>query len=145
MIITNLSESSDLFRNVFHCHKVQAVCPHSGRKQIFVTSKNHFIGFRAYLLYKYRFSKCDIQSFSLSDRITGDSFVTSENFTVFVHKIAFRHFSLTVPVDKSCIIVIIHKADLLRIFFVCGRKSDLFCHDTDLVFGVLTYRHQCPL
>ena len=144
MIITDLTKCFDLFRNIFHRHKVQAVRPHGGRKQIFVASKNHFIGFRTNFLYKYRFSKGDIQSFSLSDRVAGDSLVASEHFTVFVHKIALRHFSLTVFVDKSRIIVIIHKADLLRILFVCSRKSDLFCHGTDLILGVLTYRHQGP-
>ena len=145
MVIADFSKCFDLFRNIFHCHKIQAVRPYCGRKQIFVASQNHFICLRTDLLYKYRFSKSNIQSFSLSDRVARDSFMASEHFAVFVHKITFRHFALPIIIDKSRIIIIIHKTDLLRILFVCGRKSDLFCHGTDLILGVLTYRHQCPL
>ena len=80
--------------------RIKFICKH-----IFIGAKNNFIGIRSDFSYKHRISKCNSKTFSLSDRVMGDSLVSSQNLTISRNKITRRrNLSIALPVNKSGII-----------------------------------------
>ena len=72
-----------------------------------------------------------------------DPFVSSEDFPVRCHKIAFRNGLSGIFFDKGSVIAIRYETDILAVRLVCHRQISFFCQFADLWFLIITNRHEC--
>ena len=94
------------------------ICIQFISKYISVLTKYDLICLRPYLRDKYRMPECNSESLSLSDRIMRNPFMFSDYSSVCQNKISRRWYLIAAfPVNKSGIIIVRDKADLLTVLF----------------------------
>ena len=114
------------------------------RKHVLIRTQYDLVCLRADLCHKHRVTKCNPKTFSLSDRVMCDPFMSSEYFSIRRHKISGRrHKFSTLFINKSRIIIIRDKTNLHAVFFVCDHQPDLLCNLADLVLMIISDRHEC--
>ena len=69
--------------------------------------------------------------------------MTPDDLPVRRHEIAFRNLFAAVLLNKPCIVLIRHKADLHAVRLVCHIESQLLGNRTDLALLIGTDRHFC--
>ena len=92
--------------------------------------------------YEHAVSHRKAESAALSYGVMGNPLMGTEDFTLCIHEIAFRCHDSCLVLDKGSVILIRHEADFLGILLFCYRKTDFCCNLTNLIFCVVSDRHQ---
>ena len=82
------------------------------------------------------------ESLSLTYRIADNSLVLSQHLSAFVNKISVRICPARVLLNKSCVIAVGNKADVLTVVLVSVDKTELFGNFTCLLLCHIAERKE---
>ena len=103
-------------------------------EQILIISQNHAVLCRTDFGNVNRLASCNTKPLSLTYRVANNSFMMPKHISVFICKIACRIVFSCKPADKSSIIPIWDKTDILAVRLICVIEILLVCDHAGLMF-----------
>src|SRR5699024_5345683 len=88
MVIAYLGKYPLRFRQVFHGHKVYAVCAYGMSQRFFIGTDDYLIGIGPDLKDKRWVPQSQTKTLALAHRIMDDSFVSAQHFSVRRHEVS---------------------------------------------------------
>ena len=120
----------------------QIACIQFCLEQFLIIAQTDLIFRRVYTINEDRFTKGNTKAFSLTNSIVDQTFVFAHNFAIHIYKIAWFAFITAFSLDKSRIVAIRDKTDVLAIPFFRNKTVDFFRNFTNFVLRIIANGQQ---
>ena len=134
LAVTNLGFGAEFCRRGIKGDEIKVFHIQFAMEQIFIISQNHAVLCRTDFGNVNRLPGRNTKPLSLTYRVANNSFMMPKHISVFICKIACRIVFSCKPADKSSIIPIWDKTDILAVRLICVIEILLVCDHAGLMF-----------